>query len=169
MKKSRQELGKKRAQTRTSHLPLHSQAAQERVRVEGAEFPAPRNLVLDSLAHLKLLHQVHICTFVFLHAALRDAGHVCSQCSIDKHTQHVQHSSEKLTVAGREKTREARLRKKGPKRSQAGMESVVPAAGIWQGLRGMVCRGRDAHLLDCMSTVPLMMISRRSWAHSVVC
>lgn len=25
------------------------------------------------------------------------------------------------------------------------------------------------YLLDCMSTVPLMMISRRSTAHSVVC
>lgn len=72
-------------QNKSSHSPLPGYTVN-RGREEGTELLAPPNLVLVSLAHLKLLHQVHICTFVFLHAALRDARHVCSQCSIDKHT-----------------------------------------------------------------------------------
>jgi len=37
-----------------------------------------RPLGLAPSAHPQLLHQVHVGTFVFLHAALGDAGHVCS-------------------------------------------------------------------------------------------
>jgi len=46
----------------------------------------------------ELLNQVHVGSLVLLHAALRDAGHVSSQCAVDQHTQHVQHCCEKLTV-----------------------------------------------------------------------
>lgn len=46
----------------------------------------------------ELLHQVHIGPLILLHAALRDAGHVSSQCAVNQHTQHVQHCREELTV-----------------------------------------------------------------------
>lgn len=46
----------------------------------------------------ELLNQVHVGSLVFLHAALRDAGHVSSQCAINQHTQHVQHCCEELAV-----------------------------------------------------------------------
>lgn len=49
----------------------------------------------------ELLDQVHIGSLILLHAALRDTGHVSSQCAINQYTQHVQHGCEELTV-GRE-------------------------------------------------------------------
>lgn len=86
-----------------------------------------------------------------------------------------------------ENQRNKRLRKWGPKRSEAGRDDVIPRGlRLCVGTQGHGARGSrnwhrigtcsghdlkvgDAHLLDCISTVPLMMISRRSWAHSVVC
>lgn len=46
----------------------------------------------------QLLDQVHVGSLVLLHAPLRDAGHVCSQRSINENTQHVQHCCEEFTV-----------------------------------------------------------------------
>lgn len=46
----------------------------------------------------ELLDQVHIGSLILLHAALRDTGHVSSQCAVNQHTQHVQHCCEELAV-----------------------------------------------------------------------
>lgn len=52
----------------------------------------------DQRSYPELLDQVHIGSLVLLHTPLRNAGHVCSQRSINKHTQHIQHCCEELTV-----------------------------------------------------------------------
>lgn len=46
----------------------------------------------------EFLDEIHVCPLVFLHAALRNAGHISSQGAIDENTQHVQDSSEELAV-----------------------------------------------------------------------
>lgn len=48
--------------------------------------------------HPEFLDEIHVCPLVFLHAALRNAGHISSQGAIDENTQHVQDSSEELAV-----------------------------------------------------------------------
>lgn len=50
----------------------------------------------------ELLDQVHIGSLIFLHAALRDTGHVGSQRAVNQHAQHVQHCCEELTVGGKQ-------------------------------------------------------------------
>lgn len=53
----------------------------------------------------ELLDQVHVSPLVLLHAALRDAGHVSSQRTVDEHTQHVQNCGEELAVGAGESER----------------------------------------------------------------
>lgn len=86
--------GKGRALARTKSL---GQAAHARSG-ERARSSCPPSLALATSTHPQLLHQVHVGTLVFLHAALRDAGHVRSQGPIDEHAQHVQHSGKELIV-----------------------------------------------------------------------
>ena len=51
----------------------------------------------------ELLDQVHIGSLILLHAALRDTGHISSQCAVNQHTQHVQHGCEELTVGEKQR------------------------------------------------------------------
>lgn len=57
---------------------------------------APRTR--PGVSHPEFLDEIHVCPLVFLHAALRNAGHISSQGAIDENTQHVQDSSEELAV-----------------------------------------------------------------------
>lgn len=53
------------------------------------------------MPHPEFLDQVHVSSFVLLHAALRNAGHVRRQRAVDQHAQHVQYGGEELTTTNR--------------------------------------------------------------------
>lgn len=76
----------------------------------------------------------------------------------------------------------AHVQRKRPPIAQHAQEAATPSRTIPQQQSVGDCYGRDSeevaarlllslntHLLDCMSTVPLLMMSRRRTAHSVVC